>query len=90
MDLKVDKVLGDSGLNLLINNSGLLPQNRDLQVQELGQVQFREVLQAVTPEDMVAAFRTNCVAPLFLARAFLPLLKVKIVANPQTLKTLNL
>lgn len=58
---QVDKVLGDSGLNLLINNSGLLPQNRDLQ--------------AVTPEDMVAAFRTNCVAPLFLARAFLPLLK---------------
>lgn len=58
---QVDKVLGESGLNLLINNSGLLPQNRDLQ--------------AVTPEDMVAAFRTNCVAPLFLARAFLPLLK---------------
>ena len=76
MYFKVDKVLGESGLNLLINNSGLLPQNRDLQVQELTQGQFREFLQAVTPEDMVAAFRTNCVAPLFLARAFLPLLKV--------------
>jgi len=58
---QVDKVVGKDGLNLLINNAGVLPQNRDLQ--------------AVTPEDMVAAFQTNCVAPLFLARAFLPLIQ---------------
>lgn len=56
----VEKEVGESGLNLLINNSGLLPQNRDLQ--------------AVTPADMVAAFQTNCVAPLLLGRALLPLL----------------
>ena len=27
---QVDTVVGDAGLNLLINNSGVLPQNRDL------------------------------------------------------------
>ena len=29
---KVSDVVGDEGLNLLINNAGVLPQNRDLQV----------------------------------------------------------
>jgi len=58
---QVGSVLGEDGLNLLINNAGVLPQNRDLE--------------AVTPADMEAAFLTNCVAPLFLARAFLPLLQ---------------
>jgi len=57
---QVDAVVGDAGLNLLINNSGVLPQNRDLH--------------SVTPEDMMEAYMTNCVAPQFLARAFLPLL----------------
>ena len=46
--------MGDAGLNLLINNSGLLPQNRDLH--------------SVTPEDMMDAYMTNCIAPQFLAR----------------------
>ena len=46
--------MGDAGLNLLINNSGLLPQNRDLN--------------SVTPEDMMDAYMTNCIAPQFLAR----------------------
>ena len=31
---RVTDVVGDEGLNLLINNAGLLPQNRDLQVRE--------------------------------------------------------
>jgi len=57
----VDTVLGEAGLNLLINNAGILPQNRDLI--------------SVQPEDMRAAFETNCVAPLFLTRALLPLLQ---------------
>merc|ERR1719312_718838 len=63
---KVGNVVGDEGLNLLINNAGLLPQNRDLQV--------------VTPQDMRDAFETNCIAPLFLSKAFLPLLE-KAAAN---------
>eukprot|EP00088_Acartia_fossae_P016110 TRINITY_DN18984_c0_g1_i1.p1 TRINITY_DN18984_c0_g1~~TRINITY_DN18984_c0_g1_i1.p1 ORF type:complete len:265 (-),score=41.32 TRINITY_DN18984_c0_g1_i1:313-1053(-) len=58
---QVDAVVGDSGLNLLINNAGVLPQNRDLK--------------SVTPDDMMTAFKTNCVAPLFFARAMLPLLE---------------
>ena len=28
---QVEDAVGDDGLNLLINNAGLLPQNRDLQ-----------------------------------------------------------
>ena len=47
--------MGDAGLNLLINNSGVLPQNRDLH--------------SVTPEDMMDAYMTNCIAPQFLARS---------------------
>ena len=51
---QVDTVVGDAGLNLLINNSGVLPQNRDLH--------------SVTPQDMMDAYMTNCIAPQFLAR----------------------
>lgn len=47
-------MVGSGGLNLLINNAGLLPANRDLE--------------AVTPEDMMAAFKVNCVGPLFFAK----------------------
>ena len=54
ISFQVDAVVGDAGLNLLINNSGVLPQNRDLH--------------SVTPEDMMEAYMTNCVAPQFLAR----------------------
>jgi len=57
----VSELVGEEGLNLLINNAGVLPQNRDLQ--------------AVTPEDMRNAFETNCIAPLFLSKALLPLLQ---------------
>merc|ERR1712013_650101 len=56
------------GLNLLINNSGVLPQNRDLH--------------SVTPQDMMDAYMTNCIAPQFLARAFLPLLQKAASVKP--------
>ena len=29
---KVSDIVGEEGLNMLINNAGVLPQNRDLQV----------------------------------------------------------
>ena len=57
---QVTDLVGDTGLNLLINNAGMNP---------------KKDLDSVTPEDMVAAFSTNCVAPLFLARALLPLIQ---------------
>lgn len=63
----VGEVIGEEGLNLLINNAGVLPQNRDLQ--------------AVTPQDMRDAFETNCIAPLFLSRALLPLLQKAATKN---------
>lgn len=59
---KVEGIVGDGGLQLLINNAGLLPQNR--------------MLDSVTPEDMMLAFQTNCIGPLFLTRALLPALKL--------------
>jgi len=66
---RVADVVGEEGLNLLINNAGVLPQNRDIQ--------------AVTPQDMRDAFETNCIAPLFLSRAFLPLLQKAATKNSE-------
>jgi len=58
---QVEDTVGDDGLNLFINNAGLLPQNRDLV--------------SVTPQAMRDAYEVNCIAPLFLSRAMLPLLE---------------
>jgi len=58
---QVGEIVGDAGLNLLINNAGYLPRNM--------------MLDQVTPEDMRRAFEVNCVGPLFLARALLPLIQ---------------
>jgi len=58
----VGDIVGDAnGLNLLVNNAGMLPSNRALDV--------------VTPEDMMDAYKTNCIGPMFLTRALMPLLK---------------
>ena len=54
INFEVEEVVGEAGLNLLINNAGLLPTNRDLV--------------SVTPEDMRQAFEVNCVAPLFFTK----------------------
>jgi len=60
---RVSEAVGgrEKGLNLLINNAGVLPSNK--------------TLESVTPADMTNAFETNCVGPTFLTRALLPLLK---------------
>lgn len=58
---RVEEVVGAAGLNLLINNAGVGRMPR--------------ALHSITPEEMVEHFATNCVAPLFLSRSLLPLLK---------------
>jgi len=58
---KVGALVGDAGLNLLINNAGYLPTNF--------------ALDKVTPEDMRRAYEVNCIGPLFLARSLLPLVQ---------------
>ena len=61
---KVGEIVGvENGLNLLIHNAGYMAPNRDLN--------------SITPEDMLMSYEVNCVAPLFLTREFLPLLKGK-------------
>ena len=58
----VGDLVGEAnGLNLLVNNAGVLPSNRSLDT--------------VTPDDMMQAYKTNCIGPMFLTRALMPLLK---------------
>ncbi|KAL9974925.1 hypothetical protein ACROYT_G012029 [Oculina patagonica] len=57
---EVDKMLEGRGLDLLFNNAG---------------VATRLTLDEVTTESMISDFKTNAVAPLMLAKAFLPLLR---------------
>ena len=68
---EVTNIVGaDYGLNLLINNAGILPSLKSLD--------------EMTPGIMLETYATNCVAPIFLTRAFLPLLKTaaeKVPAN---------
>ena len=53
--LQLEKLVGNSGLNLLINNAGYKESElRDLDT--------------VTEDQMVKHFRVNCVAPLLLTR----------------------
>lgn len=58
---QVAEVVGDEGLNVLVNNAAISTKNKSLA--------------DVTQEDMVSAFNVNCVAPLFLTKAFLHLLE---------------
>ena len=52
---QLEKLVGKSGLNLVINNAGYKESElRDLDT--------------VTEEQMVKHFRVNCVAPLLLTR----------------------
>jgi len=59
---QLEKLVGNSGLNLLINNAGF----KESELRDLD---------SVTEELMVKHFKVNCVAPLLLTRALLPLLK---------------
>lgn len=68
---KITEVIGEhAGLNLLINNAGVLPRERDTP-------------EGVTPEKMRQAFEVNCVSPLFFSKALLPLVKKAAEKNPE-------
>lgn len=58
---KVDEVVGENGLNLLINNAGIV--TRDSSLTE------------VTRDQMMEVYEVNTVCPLLLTQAFVPLLK---------------
>ena len=57
---EVDKKLKGRGLDLLLNNAGIMD---------------RSTLDQVTAENMMKVYETNTVAPLMLTKAFLPLLR---------------
>ncbi|XP_057202346.1 C-factor-like [Triplophysa rosa] len=57
---KVSSFLGNSGLNLLVNNAAVLPQKSML---------------TTTVEDMQDTFNTNVIGPLLVTREFLPHLR---------------
>ncbi|KAL0968045.1 hypothetical protein UPYG_G00261590 [Umbra pygmaea] len=57
---EVSSILGGNGLNCLINNAAVSTETD---------------LKTVTPDKMMKCFETNSVAPLFVTKAFLPLLQ---------------
>ncbi|XP_033913285.3 C-signal [Acipenser ruthenus] len=57
---EVESLLGDEGLNCLINNAG---------------INISGTLETVEAEQMMKNYETNAVSPLMITKAFLPLLK---------------
>ncbi|XP_048172228.1 C-factor-like isoform X1 [Corvus hawaiiensis] len=64
---KVAEHLGGSGLNLLINNAGMVKP---------------KTLDSETLEDMTETYTTNTAGPLLMGQAFLPLLKKAVQGSP--------
>ncbi|XP_068117891.1 C-signal-like [Hyperolius riggenbachi] len=58
---KVEKHLNGAGLNVLINNAGIMVTT--------------STLESADEEDFLKVYNTNVVGPLLMAKAFLPLLK---------------
>lgn len=67
---KVSELVGDSGLNLLINNAGIMSKEED----SMGVDDFAK--------NVMTVCETNLVAPLMFTKAFVPLLKMAAAANP--------
>nr|XP_034973088.1 uncharacterized oxidoreductase C663.06c-like isoform X2 [Zootoca vivipara]XP_034973089.1 uncharacterized oxidoreductase C663.06c-like isoform X3 [Zootoca vivipara] len=65
---KVTKRLKGAGLNLLINNAGILKPGS---------------LETETPENMAEVYKTNVIGPMMLSQAFLPLLRKASRESPQ-------
>ncbi|XP_018534087.1 C-factor isoform X1 [Lates calcarifer] len=57
---EVQSIVGNNGLNCLINNAA---------------IGFSMDINAITPEAMMKTFQVNSVTPLFVTKAFLPLLQ---------------
>ncbi|XP_065423511.1 uncharacterized protein LOC135975652 isoform X4 [Chrysemys picta bellii] len=66
---KAEAHLGGSGLNLLINNAGVMPES---------------TLESATAADMLAVYKINVVGPMLVTQAFLPLLKKAAQESTQT------
>ncbi|XP_065423837.1 uncharacterized protein LOC101949471 isoform X3 [Chrysemys picta bellii] len=66
---KAEAHLGGSGLNLLINNAGVMPES---------------TLESATAADMLAVYKINVVGPMLVTQAFLPLLKKAAQESIQT------
>nr|XP_033799494.1 C-factor-like [Geotrypetes seraphini] len=65
---EVEKQLKGHGLNVLINNAGILQESS---------------LESVDEKDLLNVFTTNVVGPMLVTKAFLPLLKKAAQENPQ-------
>ncbi|XP_020378245.1 C-factor-like [Rhincodon typus] len=57
---QIEKILGNNGLNLLINNAG---------------VNYGGALNEITPESMMNSYRTNVVGPMMVTKVLLPSLQ---------------
>lgn len=67
---KIKEKIGDKGLNLIINNAGIMT---------------KDSLLKVTPQSLTDAFHINAVGPVMLVQKSLPLLKQSAKAKQQTI-----
>jgi NAD(P)-dependent dehydrogenase (short-subunit alcohol dehydrogenase family) len=58
---QVGQIVGNHGIDLLINNAGIL---------------LKDDIESVNPKNMLENFEVNAVTPLMITKALLPLLKV--------------
>jgi NAD(P)-dependent dehydrogenase (short-subunit alcohol dehydrogenase family) len=68
---QVQDVVKDEGLNVLFNSAGISPRSSFLGIK------------ALKPNELMDVFAVNCVAPLMLSKAFVPLLKKASAVNKE-------
>lgn len=68
---QVQQVVQGDGLNVLFNSAGVSPRSSFLGIK------------ALKPNELMDVFAVNCVAPLMLSKAFVPLLKKASAANKE-------